>query len=134
MKAVIMNKKTISTLKKSLFLVSICFLACSSLFTGCKKNKEEVIIFDNEEPLSLAPDIEWALITAPYAAYRSEIDWNSPVVNHCRRGEILQVHAKSIDKEKTVWYKFEEGWLPESCLSIYANRYKAKTAAESLKD
>ena len=115
-------------------LVLICLSLCGALFTGCKKSKEEIIIFDNEEPLSLAPDVEWALVTDPYAAYRQDTDWNSNIVNHCRRGEILQVYAKSIDKDKTVWYKFENGWLPETCLSIYANRYKAKTAAEALKD
>ena len=119
---------------KKIFFVLICIIFCGAMLTGCKKNKEEVIIFDQEEPLSLAPDVEWALITDPYAAYRQETDWNSKITNHCRRGEILQVYAKSIDKDKTVWYKFKEGWLPETCLSIYANRYKAKTAAEALKD
>ena len=119
---------------KKIFFVLISIIFCGAMLTGCKKNKEEIIIFDQEEPLSLAPDVEWALITDPYAAYRQETDWNSKITNHCRRGEILQVYAKSIDKDKTVWYKFEEGWLPETCLSIYANRYKAKTAAEALKD
>ena len=37
-------------------------------------------------------------------------------------------------KNALVWYKFEQGWLPETCLSIYSNRYKAQTAAENLKD
>ena len=104
------------------------------LSTSCTKKQEEVIVFDDSNPLSLAPDVEWALVTDPYAAYREATDWNSKILNHCRRGEILQVYAKSIDKEKTVWYKFEEGWLPETCLSIYANRYKAITAAGKLKD
>ena len=121
-------------MKKGFILVVVIAVVCGALFTGCKRNKEEVILFDNTHPLSLAPDVEWALITDPYAAYRTDTDWNSTITNHCRRGEILQVYAKSIDKEKTVWYKFEEGWLPQNCLSIYANRYKAQTAAESLKD
>ena len=123
----------IYNIKKSIFILIIIF-CISVILTSCKKNKEEVIQFDDSYPLSLAPDVEWALITAPYAAYRSELNWDAPIVNHCRRGDILQVYAKSLDKEKTVWYKFENGWLPQDCLSIYANRYKAQTAAENLKD
>ena len=104
------------------------------LAASCKQKKEDVIEITEEHPLSLAPDVEWALITDPYAAYRSDIDWNAEITSHCRRGDILQVNAKSIDKQKTVWYKFEQGWLPETCLSIYSNRYKAQTAASNLKD
>ena len=114
--------------------VYILLLFCTLIISSCKKNKEEVISFNESHPLSLAPDVEWALITDPYAAYRSDIEWNADVTNHCRRGDILQVYAKSIDKQKTVWYKFEEGWLPETCLTIYSNRYKAQTAAANLKD
>ena len=104
------------------------------LQSSCTKKQEEVIVFDSSEPLSLAPDVEWALVTDPYAAYKTSTDWNAEITGHCRRGEILQVLAKSLDDEKTVWYKFEEGWLPQKCLKIYTNRYKAKTAAESLKE
>ena len=103
------------------------------LSTSCTKKQEEVIVFDSSEPLSLAPDVEWALVTDPYAAYKTSTDWNAEISGHCRRGEILRVYAKSMDKEKTVWYKFEEGWLPEKCLKIYTNRYKAQTAAGALK-
>ncbi len=112
----------------------VFFVVSIFLISSCNKKKEEVIEFNESHPLSLAPDVEWALITDPYAAYRKDIEWNAEVTNHCRRGDILQVYAKSIDKQKVVWYKFEEGWLPETCLSIYSNRYKAQTAAENLKD
>ncbi len=119
--------------KRTFVLIFFSLLVSLSLIS-CNKKKEEVIEFNETHPLSLAPDVEWALITDPYAAYRKDIEWNAEVTNHCRRGDILQVYAKSIDKQKTVWYKFEEGWLPETCLSIYSNRYKAQTAAENLKD
>ena len=114
----------------------VCILLIFSvlIISSCKKNKEEVIEINETHPLSLAPDVEWALVTDPYAAYRGDIDWNAEITSHCRRGDILQVYAKSIDKDKTVWYKFEYGWLPETCLSIYSNRYKAQSAAENLKD
>ena len=109
------------------FIISICFFSCN-------KKQEEVITFDDSYPLSLAPDVEWALITDPYAAFRSDTDWNAEITGHVRRGEILQIYAKSTDKQKNVWYKLEEGWLPQNCLAVYTNRYKAQTAAKNLKD
>ena len=113
--------------------IHVLLLFLILLSTSCTKKQEEVIVFDSSEPLSLAPDVEWALVTDPYAAYKQTTEWNAEVTGHCRRGEILRVYAKSMDKEKTVWYKFEEGWLPEKCLKIYTNRYKAQTAAGALK-
>lgn len=115
------------------FLLFLLLILLAGLISSCNKKKEEVIEFNESHPLSLAPDVEWALITDPYAAYRKTIEWNADITNHCRKGDILQVYAKSIDKDKTVWYKFEEGWLPETCLTIYSNRYKAETAAGALK-
>ena len=121
--------------KSRLMRMAIHVLIILLLFlsTSCSKKQEDVIVFDSSEPLSLAPDVEWALVTDPYAAYKLPTEWNAEVTGHCRRGEILMVYAKSMDKEKNVWYKFEEGWLPEKCLKIYTNRYKAQTAAGALK-
>ena len=117
-------------MKKSILF--LLFLAI--LLVSCHKKQEEVIAFDDTYPLSLAPDVEWALITDPYAAFRSDTDWNADITGHVRRGEILQIYAKSTDKQKNTWYKFEEGWLPQTCLAVYTNRYKAQTAAGNLKD
>ena len=119
--------------KKSCVVIHVLILFLILLSTSCTKKQEEVIVFDTSEPLSLAPDVEWALITDPYVAYRQTTDWNAEITGHCRRGEIIQVLSKSMDKEKTVWYEFEEGWLPQKCLKIYTNRYKAQTAAGELK-
>ncbi|MBR5645969.1 MAG: hypothetical protein IKX23_04950 [Treponema sp.] len=101
---------------------------------SCKAKREEKIILDNSEPLALVPDVSWALITDPYAAYRKDYNWESENVGHCRRGEILRVVGKSIDQDNFEWYLFEEGWLPSSCLTVYSNRYKAVNAAKSFKD
>lgn len=99
---------------------------------SCVNKKEEVIVFDDSYPLALAPDVSWAVVTDPYAAYKSEPDWNSDAVGHCRKGEILQVVGKSTDKDNGEWYSFENGWLPSNCIAIYSNRFKAKTASEQV--
>lgn len=115
-------------------LIMMTALVVLGIFASCSKKQEETILFDESHPLSLAPDVEWALITDPYAAFRAQTDYNADITGHIRRGEILQVYAKSIDKQKVTWYKFEQGWLPQNCLAIYTNRYKAQTAATNLKD
>lgn len=109
----------------------LCLLLC---FSSCKKAGKEVIVLDNSQPLALAPDISWALVTDPYAAFRETLDWDSEIKSYCKKGEILQVQSRSFDKKKNYWYKFEQGWLPESSISIYSNRMKAQTAQKDLKD
>lgn len=116
---------------KKVFILLLCcfvFISCSD------KKKIDKIEFDNSYPLALAPDISWALVTDPYASFRDDSDWEADTTSHVRKGAILQVIGKSIDKKKIVWYKFDEGWLPSSCLTIYSNRMKAQTAANQLKD
>lgn len=115
-------------MKKILLLCFVLVVVLSS----CKKKENEDIIFDNSEPLALAPDVEWAVVTDPYAAYKSEKGWESSVTGHSRKGDILQIKGKSIDKNNEVWYFFENGWLPQNCLSIYSNRLKAQTVSEQL--
>lgn len=121
-----------NTFLRFLFFGFLCLSVLTSF--SCKKQKEEVIVFDDSYPLALSPNVSWALVTDPYAAYKKELGWNSETSGHCRRGEILQVLGKAVDKESGNWYRFEEGWLPESCLSIYSNRFKALTAAGQLKE
>ncbi len=107
----------------SAFLVFFAF--------GCKKDKE--IVFDNSDPLALALDVQWAVIVEPYAAFRKNTDWNSEVSGHCRKGDILQIKGNAIFNNKENWYFFDEGWLPESVLAVYSNKFKAQTAAGNLK-
>lgn len=119
---------------KSHFVLFLLLITLLFFATSCKKSKSEVIVFDNSEPLALAPDIQWALVTDPYAAFRQDKDWNSEIKSYCKRGEILQVKSYSFDKKKNNWYEFEQGWLSESAISIYSNRMKAVTAKKQLKD
>lgn len=114
---------------KKIFLLVLVSLI---VFSSCSKKESEIIVFDNSEPLSLAPDVEWAVVVDPYAAYKSEVGWESSVTGHSRKGDILQVKGKSIDKNNEAWYFFENGWLPQNCISIYSNRLKAKSVSEQL--
>lgn len=100
------------------------------LFFSCKK-KDVAIVFDNSEPLALAPDIEWAVVMEPYAAFRKSADWEAATEGHCRKGDVLQVKGKSFSGTET-WYEFANGWVHSSALTIYSNKYKADTAASRM--
>lgn len=119
-------------LKNKIYIICITLLF-SSIFISCEKKQVTEIVFDNSEPLALAPDIKWALIIEPYAAFKDSLAWDSQINGYCRKGDILQIISRSEDKENVSWYKFEQGWLPASCLSVYSNRMKAQTASKDLK-
>ena len=118
-------------MKNKIFLC-LLLIAVSAFFVSCSKKSEEKIIFDNREPLALAPDVEWAVVTEPYAVFKETDEWGAATAGHCRKGEILQVKGKSVDAEKENWYFFEGGWLPQSCVSIFSNGYKAETVSKGL--
>ncbi len=116
---------------RKIILISLILLS-STLFSSCQKKAAEPIVFDNSHPLALAPDVEWAVVTEPYAVFKEKDEWGATSVGHCRKGEILQVKGKAVDAAKDTWYYFEGGWLPQSCLSIFSNRYKAETVSKNL--
>ena len=111
---------------------ALLFAAIAS-FVSCTKKYSEAIPLDTSEPLALAPDISWAVVLDPYAAYRPIPSWDSAAAGYCRKGDILQVTGKAAVKESGMWYKFKDGWLSESAVTIYANRYRAESAAGKLK-
>ena len=114
------------------FLLVLFSLLSAVTFFSCQKKDELKIVFDNSQPLALAPDVEWAVIIEPYAAYREEKGWTSDVAGHCRKGDILQIKGKSVDSQSETWYFVENGWLPSSCLSVYSNRLKAQAVSKEL--
>lgn len=116
---------------KNKFL-SAAILIMAVFFVSCTKKGTETIVFDNTHPLALAPDVEWAVVTEPYAVFKDTDEWEASTSGHCRKGEILQVKGKSVDAKKETWYYFEGGWLPQSCVSIFSNRYKAETVSKNL--
>ncbi len=94
---------------------------------------------DRNINLEAVPDItygaEWAVITEPYASFRSEPSFEAETVTHGRRGDIMKVQGRQLfsrAKKQTVWYQFEGGWLPDVSVNIYSNRLKARTASDSL--
>lgn len=121
----------VNNVNKSIILIFI-ILCLTSFFASCKKKTAEVIVFDDSHPLALAPDVEWAVVTEPYAVFKESDEWGAATAGHCRKGEILQVKGKSVDADKENWYYFEGGWLPQSCVSIFSNRYKAETISKGL--
>ena len=121
----------VNSVNKSFILILI-ILCLISFFASCKKKTAEVIVFDDSHPLALAPDVEWAVVTEPYAVFKESDEWGAATAGHCRKGEILQVKGKSVDADKENWYYFEGGWLPQSCVSIFSNRYKAETVSKGL--
>ena len=118
-------------INKLIVSLTLIFLITAGL-TSCQKKTAEAIVFDNSHPLALAPDVEWAVVTEPYAVFRAEDEWTASTTGHCRKGEILQVKGKSLDAEKENWYFFEGGWLPQNCVSIFSNRYKAESVSNNL--
>ena len=108
------------------WISSLILLLFSFLIIGCAKKDETEIILDNSEPLALAPDVQWAVVSEPYAAFKESKDWSASVIGHCRKGDILQVKGKSLDSKNEVWYYFEQGWLPSSSVLVYNNRLKAQ--------
>lgn len=114
---------------KNLFAILIVFVVL--LNVSCQKKDDETIEFDNSYPLALAPDVSWAVINDPYVAYKQNANWNAKITGHCRKGEVLQVLGNTTDDKNQTWYKFELGWLPNSCLTVYSNRYKAQSVSNS---
>ena len=108
------------------WISSLILLLFSFLIIGCAKKDETEIILDNSEPLALAPDVQWAVVSEPYAAFKESKDWSASVIGQCRKGDVLQVKGKSLDSKNEVWYYFEQGWLPSSSVLVYNNRLKAQ--------
>ncbi len=114
-------------------------LLASFLFVSCGRTK--MIDISDSNSRELSPSVDWALVHEPYAAFRKEPSFESPVVAHARRGEIMQVLGNrhvttgSGKNEHTgAWYWFEQGWLDESLVTLYDNRFKAQAVAESYSD
>ena len=119
--------KKLSTVAVLLF-VFVLLGACS---------KEKPIVLNADDIQALTPGVEWAVVTEPYAAFREEPAFESTVMAHARKADVLEVKGKTLSKDSLTsrtftWYKFDQGWLELSAVVIYDNRLKAQKAALSL--
>lgn len=120
--------------KTTLFIFSMLFVFS---FSSCNQNKNQIVI-DNQDFLSLLPSVSWAVVTEPYAAFRRDASWDSVVVDHCRYGDVLMVDGNAImtsminSAQKEIWYRFDKGWISETCLNVYQNKEKALKASKSM--
>lgn len=120
---------------KSFFKAVILISLLPLLAASCKKHDASEIELDNSDPLALAPDVKWAVVVEPYAAFREEISWDAEAVDYCKQGELFPILASAMASEEnggSVWYRFEEGWLPASALTVYPNKFRAAKAAALL--
>ncbi len=118
---------------KVFFLSLLCALA----FFSCAKRDAEEITLDNSDPLALAPDIRWALVDDPYAAFRKETSWDAEAVGYCKQGELFPVLASAAvsgERGSEIWYLTKDGWLSQSVVSIYPNKLRAAKAAARLRE
>lgn len=110
--------------------ISLIFLIS---LTSCSKKKNIVFSPDDEQALQL--DLEWAVVSVPYAPFYEQHDYNSKVLAASRQGEIFEVKGKFLVANPEgvnavqAWYCFDQGWLDGTCVNIYDNKLKAKTAA-----
>lgn len=119
-------------MKNKFLPVLILIVILISTFSGCNKKSAETIVFDDSHPLALAPDVEWAVVTEPYAVYKETNDWGAATTGHVRKGEILQILGKAVDSDMENWYYFEGGWLSQTSISVFSNRYKAESVSKNL--
>lgn len=118
--------------KFCLFLILICV---SLLCVSCKKNRRvEQIKLDSSEPLALAVDVEWAVVTDPYVTFREDKEWTSKDTGHVKKGEILKVLGYSYSSKNERWVKFEQGFLPLKCVTVYSNRFQAEKVSKGLEE
>ena len=115
-------------IKRFLLLCAVFFAAL--FLSSCQKKDDagDLIVFDNENPYAIFPNVEWALITEPYVGFHEADNRSSATNSYCREGEILQIQGFSINEEKEQWYLFDRGWVISTSLKVYKNRYKAETA------
>lgn len=127
----------------SVLLSALCF-ACSVLFFSC--NKRSSIDVNVVDEAAIAPDVQWALVSVPYVSFMKEPSYASDVVSHERSGAVLPVVGKKTCKvvryeddekkahpivEYLVWYKFSQGWLESTQITLFDTKLKAENSASS---
>ncbi len=105
--------------------VLLCIFICIAGLTSCKREKSSNINLDNYDPLALAVDIEWAVISEPYVIFRDVQEWNGKDLGRGKKGEVLKVLGYSYSSENEKWVKFEKGYLPLKTVKVFSNKFQA---------
>ncbi len=110
--------------------MKVLFLLVLLLLASCNRNTSDYI--DISKTDNIAMSSQWAVITEPYVSYVSEADASSQIIAYGRIGDVIEVAGSSIGDNNVHWYTFENGWLPENSIRIYANKLQADFAAKEL--
>ncbi|MCQ2584172.1 MAG: hypothetical protein MJ185_01165 [Treponema sp.] len=111
-------------MRKNLFCAAL-LLILTVFLSGCKRDKSLNIELDNSEPLALAVDIEWAVLSEPYVTFRDVQEWDGKESGHGKKGDVLQVKGYSYSSTNEKWVKFEKGYLPLKSVQIFTNKFQA---------
>ncbi len=127
-------------MKKMIFFILSLNLIFLLSLSSCQKKDQ--IVFNSADIIDIAPDLQWALVIVPYAAFRADCSFSSEVLGNARKGEIFMLTGKrtilendmedSGENRKIVWYHFDKGWLDESLVKIFDTRLKAESAAREI--
>jgi hypothetical protein len=117
------------------------FLLTAILFPACSRIRKTYPAIDTgADDAAMRYGVLWAVIIEPYATFRESGSISAPARSYGRQCDVEQVTARSLspnpaDKAATeLWYGFEKGWLPESSVLIFTNRYRAETAAARMRE
>lgn len=113
----------------------ICIFICVnflSIVFGC--SRRENLIVDVSDSVSFSPDFDWAVISVQYAVYCTNPGVETDISAHGRKNDVLQILGRRIvhsEEKKVLWYKFQQGWLPESAVRVYQNKMQAERVSTS---
>ncbi|MDR3283595.1 MAG: hypothetical protein LBS97_00250 [Treponema sp.] len=122
--------------EKALFRPAFC-LTVVLLFAACTPKNADTLVDVSVFEKGLEYGVQWAVVSDPYATFRSASDFSAPVSGYGRRGDIQKVTGQVIvpgASGSTVWYGFDKGWLPANSIIIYSNEIKARRASESFRE
>lgn len=118
-------------MRQSLKIIIFISLAC---LASCSSRLDKPLALPVS--INISADEKWAVVTVPYTAFSQEAGETAAAVGYARRGEVMKVEGLSYvgsgNELRTIWYQFENGWLPENAVRIYSNSLRAQQAAQEL--
>lgn len=120
-------------LKKCGFYITafVCVNFLLAVFCCSRTGNLTVDVSDSE---SFGSDFDWAVISVQYVVYCAEPGVETDISNHGRKNDVLRILGRRIvhtEETKVLWYKFQQGWLPESAVRVYQNKMQAERVSMS---